>query len=79
MIAYALKECGLKADYTMVMVGDRKYDIKGAKASGIDSIGVLYGFGTRAELEEENPTRIVGSVSELKEVLLHPDDTEILG
>lgn len=37
----------------MVMVGDRKYDIKGAKAIGIDSIAVLYGFGFRAELEEE--------------------------
>ncbi|MEA4903054.1 HAD family hydrolase [Desulfitobacterium sp.] len=70
VIAYAVKECGLNAKDNMVMVGDRKYDITGAKAIGIDSIGVLYGFGSRSELEGENPTRIVESVSELKKVLM---------
>lgn len=70
VIAYAIKECGLKANDNMVMVGDRKYDITGAKAIGIDSIGVLYGFGSRSELEEENPTRVVGSVSDLKKALM---------
>jgi phosphoglycolate phosphatase len=29
-----------------IMAGDRKYDIIGAKSNGIDSIGVLYGYGT---------------------------------
>lgn len=33
-----------------VMVGDRYYDIDGAKAIGIDTIGVLYGYGDREEL-----------------------------
>lgn len=70
VIAYAIKECGLKANDNMVMVGDRKYDITGAKAIGIDSIGVLYGFGSRSELEEENPTRVVESVGELEKVLM---------
>ena len=27
------------------MVGDRSYDVKGAQAMGIDSVGVLYGYG----------------------------------
>ena len=35
-----------------VMVGDRYHDIEGAKAVGIDSIGVLYGYGDEAELTE---------------------------
>lgn len=34
----------------MVMVGDRSYDIEGAEASGIASIGVLYGYGDVSEL-----------------------------
>ena len=32
------------------MIGDRKHDIDAARANGIDSIGVLYGYGTADEL-----------------------------
>ena len=35
-----------------IMVGDRHHDIEGARACGIDSIGVTWGFGSRRELEE---------------------------
>ena len=35
----------------IVMVGDRKHDVLGAKAVGMDCIGALYGYGTREELE----------------------------
>lgn len=35
-----------------VMIGDRFYDVEGAKKAGIRSIGVLTGFGTRGELEK---------------------------
>ncbi|MBO7121673.1 MAG: HAD hydrolase-like protein [Treponema sp.] len=34
-----------------VMIGDRKFDIEGAKGAGIASVGVLYGYGSREELE----------------------------
>ena len=34
------------------MVGDRCYDLIGAECMGIDAIGVLYGYGDRAELEQ---------------------------
>ena len=34
-----------------VMVGDRRYDITGAHANGLRAIGVLWGYGGRAELE----------------------------
>lgn len=50
VIAYALSVS--KADKTKtVMIGDRNYDVFGAKANGIPSIGVLYGFGNLAELQ----------------------------
>ena len=42
-----------------VMVGDRKFDIEGACGAGIDSIGVLYGYGSREELEKAGSTYIV--------------------
>ena len=41
------------------MIGDTKFDIIGANMNNMKSIGVLYGFGTREELENENATFIV--------------------
>ncbi len=53
-----------------VMVGDRLYDINAANDVGLESIGVLYGYGSRKELEACKPTHIVRSVEELKKLLL---------
>ena len=49
VIAYALKSCGFSGE--TAMVGDRKYDVEGAKAHNLPCIGVTYGYGSRAELE----------------------------
>lgn len=54
----------------IVMVGDRKYDIIGAGLMGIDSIGVLHGYGNRAEFEEHNATIIAENILHLREILL---------
>ena len=53
-----------------VMVGDRKYDIVGAKVNGLDVIAVTYGYGTQEELEALEPTAMVNSVQALRELLL---------
>ncbi len=50
LIAHALLETGKSADQC-VMIGDREHDIIGARANGVASIGVLWGFGARTELE----------------------------
>jgi phosphoglycolate phosphatase len=50
-------------------VGDRKYDIIGANKNGIDAIGVLYGYGTKEELQKETPKYICNSVMDLLEIL----------
>ena len=49
VIAYALKSVGITDLSETVMVGDRFHDIEGAKANGIRSAGVLYGFGSRVK------------------------------
>ena len=41
------------------MIGDRKFDILGAKENGLKSMGVLYGFGDREELLEAGADYIV--------------------
>ena len=54
----------------IVMIGDHPDDILGAKENGIDSIGVLYGFGKKEEIESASPTHMVQSVEELHTLLL---------
>ena len=63
VIAYALEKAG-KAGKA-VMVGDRKHDIEGAKAHGLPSIGVLYGYGSRAELETAGATYLAETAEEI--------------
>ena len=53
-----------------VMVGDRHHDIDGAKAVGISSVGVLYGYGDREEHEAAGADAIAESVAELRTALL---------
>lgn len=65
VIAYALKQCGITDNSQVLMVGDRKHDIQGAKENKLDSMGVLYGYGSREELEAAGADYIVESVEEL--------------
>lgn len=53
-----------------VMVGDRKYDVEAAAQLGIESIGVLYGYGNFQELTAAGASYIVKDVSELEALLL---------
>ena len=52
------------------MVGDRCYDIEGAKETSLPSIGVLYGFGSREELTGAGADFIAETVEDLKEMLM---------
>lgn len=53
-----------------VLVGDRKYDAEGAKICGIDSLGVLWGHGSREELEKADFTYIAESSKEVEGLLV---------
>lgn len=52
------------------MIGDRKFDVEGARAHGIESVAVAYGYGDVEELTEAKADYIVFSVGELKAFLL---------
>lgn len=54
----------------IVLVGDRKYDVEGARQAGIDCIGVLYGYGSRQELEKEEPVYLAENVSDVAECVI---------
>ena len=63
VIAYLLESSGAKED--MVMVGDTKYDILGAKTHGIPAIGVGWGYGKVEEMEEAGAVGIAETMDEL--------------
>lgn len=52
-----------------VMVGDRRFDVEGAKAVGLHSIGVVYGYGSRDELQAAGADYVVDTVNELGDLL----------
>lgn len=54
----------------IIMVGDRKYDINGAKENGISSIGVSYGFAESGEIETASPDFTAESIEDLFKILL---------
>ena len=55
---------------SVLMIGDRSYDIKGARQCHLDSLGVYYGFAEKGELEEAGADYIVQSVAEMGELLV---------
>ena len=73
ILQYILEECQLVDLTELVMVGDRKHDIIGAKQFGIDTVGVLYGYGSEEELKEAGADVLVDSVRELGEYLLEEE------
>ena len=50
VIEYVLASVGSPEPEQVLMVGDRRHDVEGAAAFGIDCVGVLYGYGSREEL-----------------------------
>ena len=67
----ALVRRALPEKYTQAcMVGDRAGDMEGAVANGIDGIGALYGYGSRAELQEAGAAFIAEDVAALADYLL---------
>jgi len=70
VIAYCLETLGVSDLSTVVMVGDREHDIIGAKTVGVDSIGVLVGYGSREELETAGATYVAETLGDVAGTIL---------
>ncbi len=68
VIRYVLEERGIKKEKA-VMVGDRCFDIEGARSNGVLALGVLYGYGSQEELTGAGADFLAQTVSELQEIL----------
>lgn len=74
IIAEALGALADSPRESVVMVGDREHDIRAGRANHVASIGVTYGYGSRAELHDAGATAIAASVDDLAALLLGARD-----
>lgn len=70
VIRYVLEKNGIEHLEDVIMIGDRKHDVQGAKEAGVECVGVLYGYGDRTELESAGADYIAETVEELSAMLL---------
>lgn len=71
VIDYVLRQCGVEEKDRVLMIGDREHDILGAGQAGVlHTMGVLYGYGSREELEQAGAEIIVEKAEDILECTL---------
>ena len=75
VIAYALEQLGIDSTRAL-MIGDREHDVLGAKQFGMDSAGVLWGFGSEEELRRAGATYVCRCTDEVKALFLANSDAK---
>ncbi len=70
VIEYALEQLKIADRSKVLMVGDRNFDILGARACSLDSMGVLFGYGSREELAGAGADYIAETVEDIGEIIL---------
>lgn len=71
VIEEALRRLGAADRESCIMIGDRKYDIIGAKKCGLKTVGVRYGYAEGNELEDSGADYIADTVESLRELLIN--------
>jgi phosphoglycolate phosphatase len=69
LLAHILSEQDICASHSL-MVGDRRYDIVGAHSVNMRGLGVLWGYGSRDELEAAGADQLVELPADLAQVVL---------
>lgn len=70
VVAHALETLGVTDRTRVLMVGDREHDVIGARENGLSCLGVLYGYGSRAELETAGASLMAATPREAAELIL---------
>ena len=72
VIAHTLQNTNTHpTSHNIIMIGDRHHDVHGAKEHGIDTIGVLWGYGDADELQSAGVIHIAKNPVELRDLLLN--------
>lgn len=69
VIEYAIERNHIADRSKILMIGDRKHDMLGAKKCGIAACGILFGYGSREELQTNGADMIAGTVKDLELLL----------
>lgn len=69
VIRFGLEALATSDKSKVLMIGDRKFDIIGAKECGLDAMGVLYGFGNRPEFIASGADYICSDFDEILNIL----------
>lgn len=69
LIAHILRAENLAADDAL-MIGDRCYDLIGARHNGVANAAVGYGYGSEAELRAESPDYFFATIAAMHDTLL---------
>jgi len=70
VIRDALARAGITGAAGVIMVGDRRHDVEGAHKMGLPCIGVLYGYGSREELEKSGAEFVAEDMAALEKHLM---------
>lgn len=70
VVRRALREAGCTEFSRAILSGDREYDIYGGHAAGVQTVGVLYGYGSREELEKAGADALAETPEALLALLL---------
>ena len=70
VVRRALREAEYTEYSRAILSGDREYDIYGGHAAGIQTVGVLYGYGSREELEKAGADALAETPEALLALLL---------
>ncbi len=70
VILEVMRRLSVQDKKSVVMIGDRKHDIIGAREASIDSLAVSYGYGSLEELTQEHPKKILHTLDDLVNYIL---------
>lgn len=68
LVEKAVKHFGVNKDRAL-MIGDRYFDIDGANGTGIESVGVTFGYGSEKELRNAGATYIADNTEEIRKII----------
>lgn len=70
VVQYVLQQAKVTDPSRAILVGDRKFDVQGAHAFGLDAIAVTYGYGSVEELTNAKPEYLANSPDEITRILV---------
>lgn len=70
VIEYVLAQTGITDRSSVLMIGDRRQDVLGAHKTGIKCMGILWGYGSTAELTEAGADYIAETPDKAAEAIL---------